>query len=238
MLLSVPNVYDQMVELVHAAQTGYSPQRILLLSDTPTLPYSLLKLSNLLAGYISKYSSQDAVISSIMLVLAGGKCFPLPDTIEKNGLSAEEDGLSDSDVMLKRRWYDKDQLLPKPSQDLMLPTKLSAPAEQPQGIRPSTLPSDHLIANREPQALSPELRTQESVLLNLTPRQYEVLTLLARGYSVKKVSSELGISVATTKAHTEALYQRLSVNNRNTAVYTAVQRGATLGWFEAHPPSN
>lgn len=70
----------------------------------------------------------------------------------------------------------------------------------------------------------------ESEMLGLTPRQYEVLVLLARGYPMKTVGRYLNISVATAKAHTETLYQRLDVHNRNAAVYAAVSRGAKLGW--------
>lgn len=71
--------------------------------------------------------------------------------------------------------------------------------------------------------------TDEAKLLGLTPRQYEVLVLLARGYPLKTVGKRLNISVATAKAHTETLYQRLDVHSRNAAVYAAVSRGATLG---------
>lgn len=70
----------------------------------------------------------------------------------------------------------------------------------------------------------------ESEMLGLTPRQYEVLVLLSRGYPMKTVGRYLNISVATAKAHTETLYQRLDVHNRNAAVYAAVSRGAKLGW--------
>lgn len=70
----------------------------------------------------------------------------------------------------------------------------------------------------------------EARMLHITPRQYEVLVLLARGYPIKTVSRHLNISVSTAKAHTETLYQQLDAHNRNQAVYTAVSRGATLGW--------
>lgn len=67
-------------------------------------------------------------------------------------------------------------------------------------------------------------------LLQLTPRQYEVLVLLARGHPIKTISRMLNISVATTKTHACTLYQRLHVRNKGEAVYTALKRGATLEW--------
>lgn len=85
----------------------------------------------------------------------------------------------------------------------------------------------------------PRSACAESQLLGLTPRQYEVLVLLARGYPMKTVGRCLNISVATAKAHTETLYQRLDVHNRNAAVYAAVSRGATLGWpLGTKPPGD
>lgn len=231
MLLSVPDVYDRMVELVNAAQQGYSPRRILLLSDTPTLPYSLLNLPPVLGGYISKYSSPDVLTAAITLVLAGGKCFPSPDLVthpeQRDGESRQP-----GDVTPRRRWYDKGLPPPKPSADDSQPANLlaSADSRHARGTdRVQTVPFEA----GEPQPLSPALIASEAEMLSLTPRQYEVLALLARGYPIKSVSRELNISVATTKAHTETLYQRLSVHNRNAAVYAAFSRGATLGWRKA-----
>ena len=89
---------------------------------------------------------------------------------------------------------------------------------------------------RETQATSSrwtagnDANASECEKLGLTPRQYEVLVLLARGYPMKTIGSLLNISVATAKAHTEMLYQRLDVHSRNAAVYAAISRGATLGW--------
>lgn len=37
------------------------------------------------------------------------------------------------------------------------------------------------------------------------------------------------IATATAKTHTEALYQRLGANNRGSAVFAAMERGAKLG---------
>ncbi|WP_454691092.1 response regulator transcription factor [Achromobacter aloeverae] len=72
--------------------------------------------------------------------------------------------------------------------------------------------------------------TAGAQLLKITPRQYEVLVLLSRGYPIKTVSRMLNISVATAKTHACTLYQRLQVKNKGEALYTALQRGATLDW--------
>jgi DNA-binding NarL/FixJ family response regulator len=76
--------------------------------------------------------------------------------------------------------------------------------------------------------------TAGAQLLKITPRQYEVLVLLSRGYPIKTVSRMLNISVATAKTHACTLYQRLQVKNKGEAVYTALQRGATLDWDSAN----
>ncbi|MBB6084509.1 response regulator transcription factor [Castellaniella defragrans] len=217
MLLSVPGVYDRMIELVTAAQEHYTPRRLLLLSETWTLPYSLLNLPPVLAGYISKHASQDVLKTSVMLVLAGGKCFPHPDARQADIL--QPDGREQP----RRRWYDRLELPslprsdePQPDNLLHLPGGGHAPPAPRAGI----------------QTLTPELVAREAPMLHLTHRQYEVLVLLAQGYPLKKISRELNISVATAKTHAEALYQRLAVNSRNAAVYAAVSRGATLGWHD------
>jgi|GEM_PF-2135425 len=65
-------------------------------------------------------------------------------------------------------------------------------------------------------------------LLNITPRQFEVLELLARGYPIKMVARMMDIATATAKAHTASLYRQLNVNSRGEAVYAARQKGALL----------
>lgn len=231
MLLSVPDVYERMIELVTAAQQGYAPKRTLLLSDTQTLPYSLLNLPSALAGYISKHSSQDVLKSSIMLVMAGGKCFPHPEMIRRNG--AEECAAQADGTQPKRRWYDKHQAPPIASYDEAQAETLLHPP-QAKRVRPASsndAPADTAsFTQKKEQVLTSELINREADMLRLTPRQYEVLALLAKGYPLKQISRELDISVATAKTHAEALYQRLAVNNRNAAVYAAMSRGATLGW--------
>jgi two-component system, NarL family, response regulator len=60
---------------------------------------------------------------------------------------------------------------------------------------------------------------------DLSAREGEVLTLLARGKSNKDIASLLGITEATVKCHVSAILLRLNVSDRTEAVVTALQRG-------------
>lgn len=230
MLLAVPDSYPKTQDLVAAATQNHAPRRILLLSDAETLPYSLLNMPSTLFGYISKHASHDVLTAAITLVLAGGKCFPRPEP--QHGHPASEPWPGNT---LRRRWYDRNQPPPSLPASVVphvpnLLDKVSLP-----GRTASSTQAQHVATpavQPTPWPMQPELIHAEARKLQLTPRQYEVLALLARGYPLKKVSQMLQISLATAKTHTEALYLRLAVNNRHAAVYTAVSRGATLGCYD------
>jgi DNA-binding NarL/FixJ family response regulator len=59
--------------------------------------------------------------------------------------------------------------------------------------------------------------------LKLTPRQNEVLNLLARGMSNKEVARELHIAEGTSKIHTAALLRALGARNRTEAAFMAAK---------------
>jgi DNA-binding CsgD family transcriptional regulator len=59
----------------------------------------------------------------------------------------------------------------------------------------------------------------------LTPRELEVLTLLAEGMSNKAIARRLGISVHTAKFHVGALIDKLDALGRTDAVAHAARRG-------------
>jgi len=58
----------------------------------------------------------------------------------------------------------------------------------------------------------------------LTPRQLEILALLAKGLSYGQVAERLNISKQTVPAHIKNIYRKLQANNRSAAVYKAMQR--------------
>jgi DNA-binding NarL/FixJ family response regulator len=59
----------------------------------------------------------------------------------------------------------------------------------------------------------------------LTPREMDVLQLLAQGRCNKIIARELGICVGTVKTHMKGLMQKLNVTARTHAVVVAAQRG-------------
>ena len=71
---------------------------------------------------------------------------------------------------------------------------------------------EHLPANRQP----------------LTPRESEVLALLANGASNKHIARALDISVHTAKFHVAALLAKLEARNRTDAIAIAMREGLLL----------
>ena len=59
--------------------------------------------------------------------------------------------------------------------------------------------------------------------ITLTEREKNVIQHLTNGYNNEEISELLHISVHTTKAHLEAIYEKLNVHNRVQAVIKAVK---------------
>lgn len=62
----------------------------------------------------------------------------------------------------------------------------------------------------------------------LTPRELEILTLLAEGHGNKAIAMRLGISDHTVKTHIAAVFAKLGVSTRAEAVATGVRQGFIL----------
>lgn len=59
----------------------------------------------------------------------------------------------------------------------------------------------------------------------LSPREIELLQLLARGYSNRRAATELGISPYTIGDHVKSIYRKLRVSNRGEAMVRAFRSG-------------
>jgi DNA-binding NarL/FixJ family response regulator len=64
-----------------------------------------------------------------------------------------------------------------------------------------------------------------SDLDQLTPREQEVLRLIARGYLYKEVAFNLGISAKTVEAHVTAVLRKLQFTNRHELSRWAMEQG-------------
>ena len=63
----------------------------------------------------------------------------------------------------------------------------------------------------------------------LTPREHEVLALIAAGRSNKRIAFELGIAEKTVKTHVGHVLAKLGVSDRTQAALLAVHRGLVQG---------
>jgi two-component system, NarL family, response regulator len=61
--------------------------------------------------------------------------------------------------------------------------------------------------------------------LTLTPREMEVLQLIATGMRNKEIAGALNISEETTQGHVKNVFSKLNVHDRTEAVTVAIRRG-------------
>lgn len=85
-------------------------------------------------------------------------------------------------------------------------------------------------AARGDAALSPVVRTRletrdRAPRLSLTPRELEVLQLVAAGASNREIGHQLMLSEATVKSHLVHIYDKLGVRSRTSAVAAAREQG-------------
>lgn len=89
-------------------------------------------------------------------------------------------------------------------------------------VAPSLTPAlARVVQGREPE---PSTR-EEGPFDALTPRESEILALLAEGLSNRGIGNNLGISEGTVKVHVKAILRKLGVTSRVAAAVLAVEHG-------------
>ncbi|MEO6243793.1 MAG: response regulator transcription factor [Opitutaceae bacterium] len=94
------------------------------------------------------------------------------------------------------------------------------------------MPLDRLLeairtVNQGDQYVPPQIamRVGERLLAQLSPREIEVLRLLARGLSNKEIGAQLGVVEGTVKIHITNIFSKLGVSDRTQALIEAIKRG-------------
>jgi len=69
-----------------------------------------------------------------------------------------------------------------------------------------------------------QIRKPSSEMATLTPRENEILGLLAKGLSYKEIADQLGVTFRTVQAHLHTIYGKLHVQSRTEAVLKFLQK--------------
>jgi two-component system, NarL family, nitrate/nitrite response regulator NarL len=76
---------------------------------------------------------------------------------------------------------------------------------------------DHVVELADQAAAAPPADSTSGRLEQLTPRQHEILQLIARGMSNKEIARRLSIRVPTVKNHVHQVLDKLNVSRRGAA---------------------
>lgn len=111
-------------------------------------------------------------------------------------------------------------------------TPSSAAAELRQEVRAGRLAAEAVEAVLTAAGQQPSKRVAGPA--GLTPREVEVLALIARGVSNKQVAQALGITAKTVGTHIERIYMKIGASTRPTATLFAMQNGLLGAAVEPH----
>jgi predicted ATPase/DNA-binding CsgD family transcriptional regulator len=93
-----------------------------------------------------------------------------------------------------------------------------------------TMPPEDLLVNPEPQPksaltpLSASVASRPPLHAGLTPREMEVLRLLAQGMTSAQIAEHLTLSVLTVNTHVRSIYSKLGVTSRSAATRWAMEQ--------------
>jgi ATP/maltotriose-dependent transcriptional regulator MalT len=80
-----------------------------------------------------------------------------------------------------------------------------------------------LRSKRKPETgqAKPSIDQEKIKELQISPREYEVLQLINKGYSNQEIADSLFVSLSTIKTHSSNLFVKLNVKRRTQAIQTA-----------------
>ncbi|MGF7235263.1 MAG: LuxR C-terminal-related transcriptional regulator [Frankia sp.] len=139
-------------------------------------------------------SVSDAAEDVIALIRAGARGY-VTKTISADDLAAAVDRIADGDAVFSPRLA-----------GFVLDAFRESPVVSPADPDPDSNPDS------------------DSDLDGLTPRERQVMRLLARGYAYKEIAAELFISVKTVETHASNVLRKLQLSNRHQLTRWAADR--------------
>jgi DNA-binding NarL/FixJ family response regulator len=111
-----------------------------------------------------------------------------------------------------------------------VPSSVEVVGEAPTVAAARALPleseADAILTPVSPSVRVDQLDEMDELIADpLTPRELDVLALMAEGLSNKSIASRLGISDQTVKFHVASIGGKLNALNRTDAVRQGVRRG-------------
>lgn len=97
-----------------------------------------------------------------------------------------------------------------------------------QELRNGGSPLSPIIARQVLKRLQPDSNDNNAIAKDdeetLTPREIEILRLIARGFTYAETAELLNISMRTVHSHLKHIYRKLAVHSKTEAVFEADQR--------------
>ncbi|KLK93414.1 hypothetical protein AA309_08775 [Microvirga vignae] len=81
------------------------------------------------------------------------------------------------------------------------------------------------IVNSEIGLLEEQFERNEQTISTLTPRECEIIHLVAEGLSNKEIGSQIGVTEGTVKMHLHNIYRKININNRTALAAWALSYG-------------
>jgi HD-GYP domain-containing protein (c-di-GMP phosphodiesterase class II) len=113
-----------------------------------------------------------------------------------------------------------------------------------EGERATALRSEARAGRLDPDAVDAVLRTaghrvprRPALPAGLSPREAEVLVLVARGLQNKEIARRLSVSARTVSSHLEHAYTKIGVTTRGAAAMFAMGHGLVLSEHPAETPN-
>lgn len=164
------------------------------------------KIVHTLESAFSVLKQEKFFLAFLDLTLPDGHGFKILEYMEKNGIDlavAVTSATKDPDSIIKSFKMGAVDYLIKPISEEVLLSTINNVKKKKEGELPLLQKNMGFVAERK----------------MLTPREFEILGLIAAGENYKNVAEKLFISQNTFKVHLKKIFQKLLLNGRTEIVY-------------------